>query len=903
AFFVGFSSMAGVIGNVGQTDYAAANGFVDGYLRSRAQRGGTGKSLALAWPLWQAGGMQVDEGGLAALERQGLAAMPTELGLDCFYRALNSSQSQLAVLYSQQTVAQDIINKVVGIAQETTLQKLPFVLNKAVVEQYLKQVFSDALLIPAQTIKLDAGFEKFGIDSVMVLKLTGELEKRFGSLSKTLLFEYQTIVQLSEYFIKYHAHQLAQVLGGNTNITASDNTDAIDLPKAQFESRAAEKLDDVVAVIGLAGKYPGANNTIEFWSNLENGVDSVGDIPASRWDNSPFYDSSRSEIGKIYSNAGGFIEGVYNFDSLFFKMSPREAEVLDPQERLFLQTAYHTLEDAGYTSQILADSTVGVYVGVMYEEYILYGRANTLGQSVATTGNPASIANRVSHYFNFNGPSIALDTMCSSSLTTVHMAAKAIRNGECELALAGGVNISIHPNKYILLSQSQFIARDGKCKSFAAGGEGYVPGEGVGAVLLKSLKQAQIDGDNIYATILGSAINHGGKTHGYTVPNPKAQAQVISDAIKEAGIDACTITYLEAHGTGTSLGDPIEIRGLCEAFGTPDKQFCAIGSVKSNIGHCESAAGIAALTKVLLQLKHKKIAPSLHSEQLNPNIDFINSPFKVAQRLLPWTPLYEGRQVIPRRAGVSSFGAGGANAHLIVEEYSKPANESVIHKGTPEHSHMIVLSAVDKPKLSELLGLFLQQLSSFAVNDELQVQNVLRNIAYTLQVGRVAMVERIGFIVDTVQQLRADIERYLTGNEHVAITGNTEHELGGSTMPSSDSGLLVMLQEQAYDQIVMHWCQGVETNWQVLYDNGEIAAKRVSLQLYPFENEQHCIKTVADCDKNNNKKDSNNKIISNALSFEDVLDQLLEDVSAGKITANTASKMMNGNQRHDISGN
>ncbi|CAH9068463.1 Polyketide synthase PksL [Pseudoalteromonas holothuriae] len=895
--------MAGVIGNVGQTDYAAANGFVDGYLRSRAQRGGTGKSLALAWPLWQAGGMQVDEGGLAALERQGLAAMPTELGLDCFYRALNSSQSQLAVLYSQQTVAQDIINKVVGIAQETTLQKLPFVLNKAVVEQYLKQVFSDALLIPAQTIKLDAGFEKFGIDSVMVLKLTGELEKRFGSLSKTLLFEYQTIVQLSEYFIKYHAHQLAQVLGGNTNITASDNTDAIDLPKAQFESRAAEKLDDVVAVIGLAGKYPGANNTIEFWSNLENGVDSVGDIPASRWDNSPFYDSSRSEIGKIYSNAGGFIEGVYNFDSLFFKMSPREAEVLDPQERLFLQTAYHTLEDAGYTSQILADSTVGVYVGVMYEEYILYGRANTLGQSVATTGNPASIANRVSHYFNFNGPSIALDTMCSSSLTTVHMAAKAIRNGECELALAGGVNISIHPNKYILLSQSQFIARDGKCKSFAAGGEGYVPGEGVGAVLLKSLKQAQIDGDNIYATILGSAINHGGKTHGYTVPNPKAQAQVISDAIKEAGIDACTITYLEAHGTGTSLGDPIEIRGLCEAFGTPDKQFCAIGSVKSNIGHCESAAGIAALTKVLLQLKHKKIAPSLHSEQLNPNIDFINSPFKVAQRLLPWTPLYEGRQVIPRRAGVSSFGAGGANAHLIVEEYSKPANESVIHKGTPEHSHMIVLSAVDKPKLSELLGLFLQQLSSFAVNDELQVQNVLRNIAYTLQVGRVAMVERIGFIVDTVQQLRADIERYLTGNEHVAITGNTEHELGGSTMPSSDSGLLVMLQEQAYDQIVMHWCQGVETNWQVLYDNGEIAAKRVSLQLYPFENEQHCIKTVADCDKNNNKKDSNNKIISNALSFEDVLDQLLEDVSAGKITANTASKMMNGNQRHDISGN
>ena len=855
--------------------------------------------MALAWPLWQAGGMQVDEAGLAALERQGLAAMPTELGLDCFYRALQGTQSHVAILYGQHAMTQQIINKASVPVHSSTEQTAPIVLSKAVIDHYLQQVFSDALMLPVQTIELDAGFEKFGIDSVMVLKLTGELEKRFGSLPKTLLFEYQTIAQLSEYLSAYHSHKLAQILKVSAHTTTHEN--AVIIPNVQHESVLNMK-DDVVAVIGLSGKYPGANNMTEFWSNLENGIDSVGDIPVSRWDNSSFYDPTRSELGKIYSNSGGFIDGVYNFDPLFFNMSPREAEVLDPQERLFLQTAYHTLEDAGYTAQALADAKVGVYVGVMYEEYILHGQFDTQGQSVATTGNPASIANRVSHYFNFHGPSLALDTMCSSSLTTVHMAAKAIKHGECELALAGGVNISIHPNKYLLLSQSQFIARDGKCKSFAAGGEGYIPGEGVGAVLLKPLKLAQRDGDNIYATILGSAINHGGKTHGYTVPNPKAQAQVISDAIEEAGIDARTITYLEAHGTGTSLGDPIEIRGLCEAFGTQEKQFCAIGSVKSNIGHCESAAGIAALTKVLLQLKHKKIAPSLHSEQLNPNIDFVNSPFKVAQNLLPWTPLYQGQEAVPRRAGVSSFGAGGANAHLIVQEYSEPVNKSVTYKGTPEHSHMIVLSAVDKSKLHELLGLFLQQLSSLVINDERHAQTILHNIAYTLQVGRVAMTERVGFIAETLPQLISDIDRYLAGDESAAITGNTEREALKHTIATSDDILLAKLQQRAYGQIVMNWCQGMATNWQVLYDKGGIVAKRISLPLYPFENEQHCIKTVAACGKNNNKENSNNKIINDALSFEDVLDQLLEDVSAGKITANTASKMMNGNQRHDISG-
>ena len=260
---------------------------------------------------------------------------------------------------------------------------------------------------------------------------------------------------------------------------------------------------------------------------------------------------------------------------------------------------------------------MGVFVGVMYEEYQLYGaQAQARGAGFALPGSASSIANRVSYFCGFHGPSLAVDTMCSSSLTAIHLACHSLQRGESRVALAGGVNLSVHPNKYLALSQGQFASSQGKCTSFGAGGDGYVPGEGVGAVLLKPLAQALADGDRIYGVIKGSAINHGGKTNGYTVPNPNAQAQVIGRALQESGVAARAISYIEAHGTGTALGDPIEIAGLSKAFAEHGGQgkagegqggWCAIGSAKSNIGHCESAAGIAGLTKVLLQMKHGQL--------------------------------------------------------------------------------------------------------------------------------------------------------------------------------------------------------------------------------------------------------------------------------------------------------
>lgn len=404
---------------------------------------------------------------------------------------------------------------------------------------------------------------------------------------------------------------------------------------------ARTRTDTDIAIVGVAGRYPQAADLDEFWDNIRSGRDCVREVPAERWDHRGHTRAEASSAGASPRTWwGGFLDDIDRFDPLFFQISLLEADYLDPQERLFLECAHHVLEDAGYTGELLSRAgRVGVFAGVMYQEYQLFGaQAQERGLPVALSGSASTIANRVSYFYDFHGPSMAVDTMCSSSLTAIHLACEAINSGQCEAALAGGVNLSPHPNKYLMLSQRRFLSSDGRCRSFGEGGDGYVPGEGVGAVLLKPLERAVADGDHIHGVIKGTAVNHGGRSPGYSVPDPVAQGEVIADALAAAGVDSRALSYLEAHGTGTALGDPIEIAGLAKAFERADglPRDCAIGSVKSNIGHGESAAGIAGVTKVLLQMRHGELVPSLHSGTLNPHIDFDRIPLRVQQRLEPW---------------------------------------------------------------------------------------------------------------------------------------------------------------------------------------------------------------------------------------------------------------------------
>ncbi|UMR29436.1 phosphopantetheine-binding protein [Massilia sp. MB5] len=599
-----------------------------------------------------------------------------------------------------------------------------------------------------------------------------------------------------------------------------------------------------IAIVGLAGRYPGAETVAAFWRNLRDGVDSIREVPAERWDHAAYFHPDPAHAGTCYTKWGGFLDGVDCFDAGFFNISPREAAILDPQERVFLETAHAAIEDAGYTRHSLGGAArgrpgrVGVYVGVMYQEYQLYGaQATALGQVTALPSSPSSIANRVSYFCNFQGPSMAVDTMCSSSLSAIHLACQSLRLGECSVALAGGVNLSIHPNKYLLLSLGKFASTKGRCESFGAGGDGYVPGEGVGAVVLKPLAHALADGDHIYGVIKGSALNHGGKTNGFSVPNPVAQADVIGLALEQAALAPRALDYIEAHGTGTSLGDPIEISGLSKVFAadTQERQFCPIGSVKSNIGHCESAAGMAALSKVLLQLRHNALAPSLHSAQLNPNIDFAASPFYVQRELSAWPRPVDAASGAQRarNCAISSFGAGGSNAHLIVQEYVAPA-PAAAPAGVPQ---LIVLSARTAAQLAQQAERLLGWLRAEAPAPD------LASLAYTLQAGREALAHRYAVVVASLAELEAALERCSAGQP--AAGKEFRHEVDGP-----DETLAMLGRDELFDQLVAGWLQagrldrlghlwtrGLSLNWTLLHPAG--VPGRLSLPTYPFRRDRH----------------------------------------------------------------
>lgn len=705
------------------------------------------------------------------------------------------------------------------------------------VEDFLKNIISNVIKLPPSRIRKEEPFEKYGIDSLMIVNLNQELEKYFGELPKTLFFEYKTLHELTNYFLEFHASAIKEKFQPATAMpekkTLSQSSTRVKEDQTDREKTAYTTQD--IAIIGIAGRYPEANTIEEFWQNLKSGKDSIIEIPKERWDFHLYFDPDKEKIGKSYGKWGAFIDDVDKFDALFFNISPSEAELIDPQERIFLETAYHAVEDAGYDKNLLADKKVGVFVGVMYGQYQLFGAEESLNREVSVTGSSySSIANRVSYFCNFRGPSIALDTMCSSSLSAIHLACQSIRNGECDLAVAGGVNVTIHPNKYLFLSQGRFLSSDGRCKSFGETGDGYVPGEGVGAILLKSLTQALLDKDHIYGIIKGSSLNHGGKTNGFSVPNPVEQASVIAEACKDANINPETISYIEAHGTGTSLGDPIEIAGLSKVFSMNERDVpYALGSVKSNVGHLEAAAGIVALTKVLLQMKYQTLVPSLHSEKLNKNINWNKIPFKVQQETQAWQlPLIGGKTYL-RRASISSFGAGGSNAHLIIEE----APFVDVNEEQTKPYYLVTLSA----KTMESLQKRIKDLSEWLTKEAEENLN-LEIISYNLNARHTHFEKRCALVVKSIDELKESLDK-LQKNE---TSDNIYLKTDLKNKPSDQEQFnLIFLQiikeldkehEENYKNKLLsladYYVQGYDLNWQKIQKDE--FKQKISLPHYPF---------------------------------------------------------------------
>ncbi len=974
-FFVLFSSIAAVIGNVGQSGYAYGNSFLDIFaeMRERLRSGHKrfGKTFSVNWPLWQSGGMGVDEQATGEMKNViGMTPLSNENGIKAFEDGFKFSIPQLVVIegiegkikktlnidYSEESIESD--EDKAGLQLKITDKVKSQLQEKS--EVYIKRLLAQEAKLPVEEIYSNEPFEHYGIDSVMIMNLNRKLENIFGELSKTLFFEYQTIAELVEYFIENHQDTLVEKLKSFLDVE-SEETERVLLPGEELDMQLVSlgqshiSREKDIAIIGLSGRFPMANNIDEFWENLKKGKDCIVEIPKERWDYRDYYDSDpmESSKGKMYCKWGGFIDDVDKFDPLFFSISPREAETMDPQERIFLQTVWEALEDAGYTRKRLREyiekeniSDIGVFAGSTTYSYQLLGPEEwSKGNMAMPNSTPWSIANRVSYTLDFRGPSMPVDTACSSSLTAIHLACDSIKKGECHLAIAGGVNFYLHYSKYIGLCQLRMLSPKGRCHSFGSEADGFVPGEGVGIVLLKSLTAAIKDRDHIYAIVKGSSVNHGGKTTGYTVPNPNAQAELVLQALKSSNINPKTISYVEAHGTGTQLGDPIEISGLTKAFReyTNDTQFCSIGSSKSNIGHLEAAAGITGILKMILQMKYKKLVPSIHSSKVNPNINFKDSPFFIQQKLEEWKlPVIEENgkmKSYPRRAAISSFGAGGTNAHVILEEYEAPDQKTLVEEKTPR---IILLSARNEERLkayAEKMADFLKRAASSGTLIEVPEENLLQkiqedllkvaseiikvdkqeidldedlkgygfdgitllefvnkinkkynkqiessifseyysvgavanyicgmseesldkkvevnkresnlvisNIAYTLQVGREEMDQRLAIVVSSIEDLIEKLIEYGQGKTEVEnlYRGKIEKKkMDLDLIVDGEEGrefVKKLINNGELGKLAKLWVSGVEIEWELLFST--LKPNRISLPTYPFSQESYWI--------------------------------------------------------------
>src|SRR5262249_13137543 len=514
-----------------------------------------------------------------------------------------------------------------------------------------------------------------------------------------------------------------------------------------------------IAVIGVGCRVPGGGNSpANFWRLMRDGVDAIGPVPAGRWAANALYDPDPEVPGRVATRSGGFLDTIDQFDPTFFNISPREAMGMDPQQRLLLEVSWEALEHAGQAPDRLECSRTGVYIGITGSDYT-YLQLKTRDQSLLGAHFASGIAHsvltgRLSYLLGLQGPSLSIDTACSSSLVAVLLACNALRYGECRMALAGGVNLILAPDIFIALSQLRMLAPDGRCKTFDAAADGFSRGEGCGVVVLKRLSDAQADGDRILGLIRGSAVNQDGPSSGLTAPNGPAQEAVIREALSRAGIAPREVGYLEAHGTGTQLGDPLEVNALGAVFaGDRDPaRPLLIGSIKTNIGHLESAAGVASLFKVILALQHRTIPPHLHFHTPSPHIPWAELPLRVWRKEVAWEPI-GGRRI----GGVSSFGFSGTNAHVVLEEAPPAVGGEQIRR-----TCLLALSARDAKAFGELA-------SQFAGALEGRADDELADVCHTANNGRSHFAHRATVIARTIGELQTGLTALARGEDAIGV--------------------------------------------------------------------------------------------------------------------------------------
>ena len=834
-FFLSFSSISSLVGDLGTGAYAVANRFLDGFTfwrKAEQERGRRpGRSLVVDWPLWR-------EGGAARLARAGGAEpagglLETADALAVLDLVVGGGATQTIVFAREEGLSgegpPDARREVAaGGGEDLALRA----------ERHLAALLATELRLAPGGIDVDTPLSSYGLDSILLNQVTGILSKGVGPLPKTLFLEHETVREAAAYLAGHHAEGLATLLG--------DGADAVSEVPARTAPAAAERVEtaapvghrgrrergrgeEPIAVIGLAGRYPGSPELARFWENLRSGRSSITEVPRTRWDAEELFDPdpARADEGKIYCRWGAFLEDVESFDALHFGISPAEARSLKPEERLLLELATEALDDAGHHRASLSGQRTAVFVGVTANTFPLAALDRFRSQpELPLDTSVFSLANRISHHFDLRGPSLAVDTGCSSSLVAVHLALESLRTGAADVALAGGVNLVLHPSKYRLMCQGRLLASRGASQLFARDGDGFLPGEGGGVVVLKPLSRAVADGDNVQGVLLGSAVSHKGSRAGYRMPSPSAQAELLEELFESADVPPSTVGYVEAQAIGSELADAAEWSALRRLFGPRPHGDeggarsvpCLVGSLKPNIGHLEAASGLAQLTKVLLMMRHGWIAPSQVAPELNPGVELEGSALSLARTGAPWPG-----GGAPRRALVSSSGVGGVQATLLVEAFEgarKPA-------ATPR-PEVVAVSA----KTERSLRRRLEELSAAAVRlcGEVGPDAPVTDVAHTLQVGREELRERFATVCSTLGELRDLLAAHLHGEGAEVHRGRAATGAGPAEVPAgtADRAGLAALADA--------WVNGARADW--LAAAGGRPARRVSLPPTPFERER-----------------------------------------------------------------
>ncbi|MFY2859543.1 SDR family NAD(P)-dependent oxidoreductase, partial [Mycobacterium sp. THU-M104] len=776
-FFVSTSSIASVWGGFGQSAYGAANAFLDGLAWRQRAQGVPGISVNFGpWMSGSAG--MADEEARARLARRGVRTLSPADALAGMTDLMASSRApgarqgpaqgvvaridwaRFLPLYQQAgrrlflaELERELPTPATGVARSATfagktqlveqLTHAPVQRRRKLLVDHLREAVAEVTRVDAAEIREDAGFFDLGMDSLMAMELRQRIEQGVGKeIPATLAMDHPRLSDAADYL-------LGDVLGLDAQASAGAGP--------RTAQAVTARTDEPIAIVAVSCRFPGAPDPEAFWEVLSGGVDAIREVPEDRFDIDEFYDPDPETPGKIYSRFGGFLDAIDGFDPEFFGISPREAVWIEPQQRLMLETVWEGLERAGYAPSALRGSRTGVFVGVGANEYahLLSAESVEKLEPYFITGNALNaVSGRVAFALGLEGPAVAVDTACSSSLVAVHQACQALHSGDCDLALAGGVNVLLSPVTIIAASRARMLSPVGRCKTFDASADGYVRSEGCGILVLKRLSDAQRDGDRVCAVIPSSAVNQDGASSGLTVPNGGAQQRLIAAALARAGLAGGEVDYLEAHGTGTPLGDPIEVQAAGAVYGAnrdADRPL-RIGSVKTNIGHLEAASGAAGLIKVVLSLQHEVLPPSLHFETPSPHIPWDSLPVRVVDKATPWQA--NGR---PRRAGISSFGFTGTNAHVLIEEApAQPATAdeyssgdiAVAEAGVQDESvGVLPLSARSPQALLELAQRYAVWLDAHPKAD-------IADVCFTAGVGRSHFEHRAALVVDSVQDAR-----------------------------------------------------------------------------------------------------------------------------------------------------